>query len=324
MANSRRCAVSAVAAALFVFAADPEVARAEPSANFALARAILSDLGMEPEIEAVAQEAAAYLDARRGYIAPSDREPLRAVIKAGFRPETLYALTLDGFLERYEPQHAAATAAWLGRPETRALLERGREVEPTARCRPETALHKLSRVRRIERLSLVARIGRDTSASARAARRAALLFGSMLRAGNAALPESDRFTRAEIEQMIAAQRDDLAAAYATSSRALDCAYRGVGLETLRETARFLDGEAGRWMLDSVDGALEQALMRAAEATALMVVRTFGTGARPNAVLRSARALPGDPGRVPFSEAEPPRVEHSRSAYATGAIPAQLP
>jgi hypothetical protein len=316
--------MSAVAAALIAFAADPGTARAEPSANLALARGILAGFGMESEIEAIAQEAVAYLDAHRERIAPAHREPLRAVVYAGFRPETLYALTLDVLLERYEPRHAAAAAAWLERPETRQLLERGRDLGRVAGCRPETPLQRLGRARSTERLSLAARVGRDTSASGRAVRRASLLFASVLAAGNAALPESERFTGPELEQMIAAQRARLVAEYATDSHALDCAYHGVELATLRDAVRFLDGEAGRWMLDSVDAAFERALLLAAQATAIRIVRTFGAGALPSAALRSVRAPLPDPSRAPGPGAEPSLEGSAWSRHARGAIPAPHP
>ena len=296
--------MSAVAAALIALAAAPGPARAEPSANLALAQGILAGFGMESEIEAIAQEAIAHLDAHQERIASSHREPLRAVVYAGFQPETLYALTLDAFLERYEPRHAAAVAAWLERPETRQLLERGRAFDPATGCRPRKPLHRWGRMRSAERYALVSRVGRDTSASARAVQRASLVFGGMLVAGNATLPETEQLTSPELEQMILAQRARLAAEYATDARALDCAYRGVDLETLREAARFLEGDAGRWMLDSVDAALGRALLLAAEATATHVVRTFGEGAQASPELRSARALLPDSSGAPGPGAGP--------------------
>jgi hypothetical protein len=316
--------MSAVAAALIACAADPGTARAEPSADLALARGILAGFGMESEIEAIAQEAVAYLDAHRERIAPAHREPLRAVVYAGFRPETLYALTLDVLLERYEPRHAAAAAAWLERPETRQLLEQGRALDPATGCRPRTPLHRWGRMRSVERYALVGRVGRDTSASARAVQRASLVFGSMLTAGNATLPEAEQLTSAELEQMILTQRARLAAEYATDSRALACAYRGVELATLRDAVRFLDGEAGRWMLDSVDAALERALVLAAEATAVHIVRTFGAGALPSAALRSVRAPLPDPSRAPRPGVEPSFEGSARSRHAQGPIPAPRP
>ena len=322
--------MSAVAAALIALAAGPGPARAEPSGNLALAQGILtaqgilSGFGMESEIEAIAQEAIAHLDARQERIAPSHREPLRAVVYAGFRPETLYALTLDAFLDDYEPQHAAAVATWLEQPETRRLLERGRAFDPATGCRPRTPLHKWGRMRSAERYTLVGRVGRETSASARAVQRASLVFGGMLVAGNATLPETEQLTSPELEQMILAQRARLAAEYATDSRALDCAYRGVDLETLREAARFLEGDAGRWMLDSVDAALGRALLLAAEATATHVVRTFGEGAQPSPELRSARALLPDPSGAPGPGAGPSPEERAESGPAPGAVPRRRP
>jgi hypothetical protein len=179
-------------------------------------------------------------------------------------------------------------------------------------------------MRSAERYALVGRVGRNTSASARAVQRASLVFGGMLTAGNATLPEAEQLTSPELEQRIAAQRAHLAAEYATDSRALDCAYRGVELETLRDAARFLDGEAGRWMLDSVDAALERALVLAAEATAVHIVRTFGAGALPSAALRSARAPLPDPSRAPGPGVEPWFEGSARSRHAQGAIPAPRP
>ena len=175
-----------------------------------------------------------------------------------------------------------------------------------------------------ERYALVGRVGRDTSASARAVQRASLVFGGMLVAGNAALPEAEQLTSPELEQMILAQRAHLAAEYATDSRALDCAYRGVDLETLREAARFLEGDAGRWMLDSVDAALGRALLLAAEATAVDVVQTFGEGARPSTRLRSARVLLPDPSGAPGPGTEPSLEERAQSGFASGAIPRRRP
>jgi hypothetical protein len=316
--------MGAVAAALIAFAADPGTARAEPGANLALAQGILAGFGMDSEIEAIAQEAVAYLEAQREHIAPGHREPLRAIVKAGFRSETLYALTLDAFLERYEPRHAAAAAAWLERPETRQLLEQGRALDPATNCRPRTPLHRWGRMRSAERYALVGRVGGDTSASARAVQRASLVFGGMLAAGNATLPEAEQLTSPELEQMILAQHARLAAEYATDSRTLDCTYRGVDLETLREAARFLEGDAGRWMLDSVDAALGRALLLAAEATAVHVVRTFGEGARPSAELRSARALLPDASGAAEPGTEPSLEKSAQSRHAPGAIPGRRP
>jgi hypothetical protein len=294
MANSRRGVMCAVAAAMIAFAADLGPARAEPSANLALAQGILAGFGVESEIEAIAQEAVAHLDAHREVVAPAHREPLRAVLSAGFRPDTLYALTLDAFLERYEPQYAAAAASWLERPETRQLLEQGRNFDPASGCRPLTSLHRWGRMRSAERYALATRVGRDTSAPGRTERHASLVFGSMLVAGNAVLPEADRLTDSELEQMIAAQRAHLERQRAVGARALDCAYRGVDLETLRDAARFLEGEAGRWMLEALDDALERALVMAAEVTAVEIVRLFGDEAGGSAELRSARVLAPDP------------------------------
>jgi hypothetical protein len=304
MANSRRRAVCAAAAAMIAFAAEGDSARAEPSANLALAQGILAGFGVESEIEAIAQEAVAHLDAHRDAVAPAHREPLRAVLSAGFQPETLYALTLDAFLERYEPQYAAAAGNWLERPETRQLLEQGRNFDPQSGCRPLTPLHRWGRMRSAERYALATRVGRDTSSPGRTERRASLVFGSMLVAGNALLPEADRFTDAELEQMIAAQRAHLERQRAVGARALECAYRGVELETLRDAARFLEGEAGRWMVEALDDALETALVLAAEVTAVRVVQLFSDESRPDAALRSARSLAPDPDAAPTLEPGP--------------------
>lgn len=324
MANSRRRAVCAAAAAMIAFAADLGPSRAESSANLALAQGILAGLGMDSEIEAIAQEAVAHLDAQRHRIAPEHREPLRAVVYEGFRPETLYTLTLDAFLEHYEPRYASAVASWLERPETRQLLERGRDFDPAAGCRPRRPLHRWGRVRSAERYALATRVGRETSAPGRAVRRGSLVFGSMLVAGNAALPEFERFTDLELERMIAAQRAHLAAEYATGSRALGCAYRGVDLATLRDAARFLEGDAGRWMLEAVDAALERALVLAAEATATQVVRTFGESARPSAELRSARLLLPEPSGTPERGVGAPPEKRAPSARAPDASPRPRP
>jgi hypothetical protein len=316
--------MGAVAAALIAFAAVPGTARAEPSANLALAQGILASFGLESEIESIAQEAVAYLDAHREHIAPGHREPLRAIVRAGFRSETLYALTLDAFLDRYDPRHAAAAAAWLERPETRQLLEQGWALDRATSCLPRTPLHRWGRMRSAERYALVGRVGGDTSASARAVQRASLVFGGMLAAGNAMLPEAEQLTSPELEQLILAQRARLAAEYPTDARTFDCTYRGVDLETLREAARFLEGDAGRWMLDSIDAALGRALLLAAEAMAAHVVRTFSEGVRPSAALRSARALLPDASGAREPGAGASLEENAQLRHAPGAIPGRRP
>ena len=271
-----------IASCLFLaaseFAADPEIAPA------AAAR-ILADLGIPSDLEAIPEEARAQVELGRDDVAPADRERLGAIVSSGFDPGTVYALVLDEFLTRFDPVAAGAAVAWLDTPSASRTLDRSRGRAAGRACLESLPMEALGLHVTEERDALLRRVAGATGAAGREVRRAALVFSAMLLAGNALLPETRRFTREELQVVIASQRAGLARAHALDLRALHCLYRDVETAELREAARFLDGEAGRWMSDAVAASLQRALVLAAEATALRIVDAFGD------------APPGDPVRT---------------------------
>jgi hypothetical protein len=271
---------AALGLALPAAAGDAETVRADE---------ILAALGVEAEVEAIRGEAWGYFETHQDQIAPQDQATLREIVGASFRPDTLYALTLDAFLTGYDPAHAQRAWVWLRDPATRRVLERASLPVGDTRCLEETSVAALGQVITEERDALLRPFVDRVGAAARARRRASLVFQALLAAGNAALPEDRRFTADELDLLVRSQRAGVARAHPTDYRALHCVYRDVDTATLREANAFLATPAGHWLWGSVETALTRALGRAARNTALAIVETFGTQGPPAAPLRVARA-----------------------------------
>jgi len=288
---------------VLAFALEPADAGANP--EVALAQRIFADFGVAAELEAASGEALAYLATHRQQVAPADVPRLRAAVSAGFRPASLRAVGFDAFLERYDPQHAAVATRWMARPEARRLIAAGRDVVRYDACLREVTLGAFEPADGAEREALVAKIDRETSAAARARRRASLLFASLLVAGNEALPDLRRFPPAEIDRLLAAQRTETARARSPDRRALHCVYRDVSTAALRDAAVFLDSEAGHWLCDAAEAALERALVRAAAFFARRIVEEFEPGSDPPAGLRATNTGDGGGARREASGGEVP-------------------
>jgi hypothetical protein len=253
------------------------------------AREILAALGVETEVEAIRGEAWGYFEKHREQIAPQDQAALREIVGTTFREDTLYAFTLDAFLTDYDPDSAARASVWLRDPGTRRVLERASLPAGDTRCLEDISVAALGRAVTEERHALLRPLVDRAGSAARARRRASLVFEAMLVAGNDALPESRRFTAEEVDVLVRSQRAGVAQAYRTDYRTLHCVYRDVDTATLREANAFLVTPEGQWMWSSVETALSKALGRAAQATALRIVETFGTEGPPAAPLRMARS-----------------------------------
>jgi hypothetical protein len=257
-------------------------------AETGVAREILTALAVEAEIEAIRGEAWGYFESHGEQIAPEDRAALREIVGTSFRADTLYAFTLDAFLARYEPARADTAAAWLERPDTRRVLARAALDPGDTTCLEETSLDVLGQSITEERHALLEPLVERAGASARARRRASLVFEAMLVAGNDALPAERRFTDGELDVLLRSQRAGVARAHPTDYRALHCVYLDIDTQTLRDAVAFLGTPAGRWLWSGVETALSRALRQAARATALRIVETFGSDGPPAAPLRVAR------------------------------------
>jgi hypothetical protein len=284
--RSPRGALAGVALiAIFLFA--PQLGFAEgPEADPAAATRILAALGIPDDLEEIPGEARAQVEAGKDGIAPADRDRLRAIVSCGFDPDTVYALVLDDFLTRFDPDSAAEATGWLDTPSAKRILDRSRGRAAGDACLESLPMDALGLHVTSERDALLRRVVGATGAAGRELRRAALVFSAMLLAGNALLPDTRRYLPEELQIVIASQRAGLARAYAVDLRALHCLYRDVETEELRAAARFLDSKSGRWMSDSVAASLQRALVLAAEATALHIVDAFGAGP-PDHPLRTA-------------------------------------
>ena len=240
-----------------------------------LVQRIFSALDVGAEIAAVAPIATGQIASAPG--APlADRVVLGRVIRAGFAAGVLERLALEAFQARFDRARAAEAVRWLARPEIQRLYAAGRAI--SERCEPGGEAVSGPRARAL------ARIRAATSVEARARGHSTGVFGAMLRAGNDALPETCSYSRVELADMIVAQR----AALPAPSAGQGCQYRDFSTRSLLSAQAFLESETGRWLHASVSAAVEEALSRAARATALRVVDRFGDSDPRRAPLRIAR------------------------------------
>jgi hypothetical protein len=250
--------------ALAAACAIPHAARANESAL--RARRIFEAVGVAGELRDVADAAAASIAAGATSLPEADAALMRGIVAAGFDADRLTRRALASFREQCDSRHAAATLAWLERPETRALLARASELEAAPGARAAAASH--------ERDVLLVGFDRRIGRASRSERHAALVLSAMLRAANPMLPSVQRYSEAEIEDLLAAQRRR-AVRGAEADPALRARYAGIASAELTEAVRFLRGDSGRWLQVELDRALGQALVRAAEATAAELVEAFG-------------------------------------------------
>jgi hypothetical protein len=108
----------------------------------------------------------------------------------------------------------------------------------------------------------------------------------MLQAANPMLPPLQRYTAAEIDDLLDWQQRGRGNAEPTS--ALRARYAGIATRELEAALGFLDGAEGAWLRRRLDAAISETLVRAARATAAELIEVFGTGV-PAAPLRLALA-----------------------------------
>jgi len=277
----RRLACAAVAIALAVSLA--LAAAPAGAADTDLVQRIFTALDLPGEIAVVAPSATA----RLGDFADApaaDRRLLRRIVETGFDPVALERLTLAAFVARFDLAHARAAAQWLARPEIERLHAAGRAPAPD--CEPREADLAGARSRAL------ARTASATSVEARARRHAAFVLGAMLEAANQALPETHRYPGGELAHLLRAHREDPSAL-----RADACRYRDFSTDELVAAHAFVTSAAGRWLYGSASAAVEEALVRAARATALRIVDTFGGAHRRGVPVRVALGAPPDQARV---------------------------
>jgi hypothetical protein len=207
----------------------------------------------------------------------ADRRLLRRILLTGFDPRGLERLTLAAFMQRFDLAQARAAADWLAQPEIERLHAAGRTAAPV--CEPDASDRTGVRARALARIAAV------TSVEARARRHAPFVLGAMLEAASPDLPESSRQAGSDLEHLLRAQRD---AAGPTPEDA--CRYRDFSTDELLAAQAFVAGETGRWLYGNASAAVEEALVRAARATARRIVDTFGGGPRRSPV-RIALAAP---------------------------------
>ena len=268
------------AAAPFLLAAAILIGVAAPAeaADTDLVRRIFTALDLRAEIARVAPGAAAGLG-DLGSAPSADRRQLRRIVETGFDPAVLERLTLAAFVARFDLAHARSAARWLARPEIARLHAAGRAPAPV--CDPDDV------DRRDPRAAALARIAAATSIDTRARQHAPFVLNAMLEAANAALPETRRRMGADLSHLLRAHRADPA-----PLRADACRYREFSTAELVAAQAFVTGDAGRWLYGSASAAVEEALVRAARATARRIVDTFD-GADPRRVpVRIAHAPAG--------------------------------
>lgn len=248
---------------------------------------LFTALDVHAEIGAIAPIAGARL--AHTTIDRSDVARLEQIVRQGFAPARLERITLDAFLRRFQLERAREAVRFLERPEIRKLYTASRR--PGSACQatsggaaPEPV--PAQRGAPSPRAQAITRIDAALGLEARARERAEFVFAIMLRAANRALPEPQRFTRPELAGMIAAHRESLAALPAPA-----CRYHDVSTRTLREAVRFLESDTGRWLYGAVSESIDEALARAAGATARRIVDDFEDIA-PATPLLVARATPG--------------------------------
>lgn len=248
---------------------------------------LFAALDVHAEIGAIAPIASAQLAGTA--INESDVARLEQIVRQGFAPERLGRITLDAFLRRFQLERAREAVRFLERPEIRQLYVASRRPASACRGAPGGAAQEPLLTQRgavTPRAQAIARIDATLGLEARARAHAERVFAIMLGAANRALPEPQRFTRVELAGMIAAHHASLAAAPAPP-----CRYHDVSTGTLREAARFLESDAGRWLYGAVSGSIDEALSRAARVTARRIVDDF-EDAPPATPLLVARAAPG--------------------------------
>lgn len=255
---------------------------AGPEVRAADARALVRLLGVEADLEALPREALATV-AGSG-VPAADRVRLESIVAESFDPERLVDRVARGLLQRWDPRAAATARAWLATPQARGILARGRAAGEAPRCAEGSETPRTTP----ERDVLLRRVASHTAAPGRARRRAGRLQVAMLAAANDALPASRRLSAAELAR---AQRGALSRARPepVGLDALRCHYRDVTSEALARAAAFFESPAGRWAVESVDAALDDALQRAARTAARRVVEGFAPA--PASPWRSARAAP---------------------------------
>lgn len=241
-----------------------------------IVRRIFGVTGVGAEVGGIAPIAAAWFSQASVAPAPA-RMALRAIVEQGFAAATLERLAREAFLERFDPTNARTALRWLEQPAIISLHRAGRPAagECDPRSEPVGAV----------RAAALARVEATTSPSTRSRHHASRVYVALLWAGNALLPETRRFSNAELADMIAEHRAGLQNVSDPAGQA--CRYRDFATDDLVAAEAFLETETGRWLYEGVSAAVDAALTRAARATALRIVETFG--ARQHVPMRIALA-----------------------------------
>jgi len=291
-----------VAVAVWLGFAVPFVAGVAEADETGPAQRIFDALGVEAEIRAVVPFAAAELT-RVPLSRAADRARLHRIVRIGFAQATLEHMALDAFSARLDREHAARAARWLARAEIQRLYAAGRRA---GSCQGDVPMASGRRARAL------ARIRAAIDVEARARGHALRVFAAMLRAANEALPETRRYTPVELAAMLAAQREGLGPWSVGSA----CSYREFSTSALLSAQAFLESETGRWLHASVSAAVEQALARAARATARRIVESFAAPVPHRGRLRVAgAAAPRSPRVAGGGVVRNPRVTPARPPAA---------
>jgi hypothetical protein len=257
----------------------PALVHANDVDEDACAQRVFAALDVSRELHEVASAAAASVASGARALPLGDATLLRAIVTAGFDPELLGARARDAFEAHCHDAPARGALAWLERPETRRLLARASETDRS----PWLGAHQLASRHRD---ALLRRIDRQLGRAAREERQARVVLRAMLQAANPMLPPLQRYTAAEIDDLLDWQQRGRGNAEPTS--ALRARYAGIATRELEAALGFLDGAEGAWLRRRLDAAISETLVRAARATAAELIEVFGTGV-PAAPLRLALA-----------------------------------
>lgn len=250
------------------------------------AREIFAALHVELELQDIARSAVASLASPMSALPPGDGLLLRSAVESGFDPRSLSARALEVFSARLDAPHARAALAWLARPETQSLLARAAAADAgVAAAHADTM--RSDGEGETRRDALLRHFDREAGRAARAERCAQLVFTALLRAANPWLPAWQRYSQAEIEDLLEGQRE-IAASTPGDAHGLRHRYAGIPTREIETAVAFLDSPSGAWLRHERDAAVEEALTRAARTTAASLVEAFGSGA-PQTPLLVARA-----------------------------------
>jgi hypothetical protein len=201
------------------------------------------------------------------------------VLEQSFDPQSIEERVIEVFVARYQREHVLAAQAWLESPggQRLAALDRAEpRIAALAVAGPVEDL--VARDEFAVRHLLFEHIDEVTGGSQAVSRRMRSVVRAMLEGANAARPPERRIDAETITDVVDQEvRRIEDSAPAGGMLSLHHRFRVVPTSELRAYADFVECDAGRWLHETLNDALDRALRGAAQEAGAALARTLAKG-----------------------------------------------